>query len=64
MSVVCSVCSISTALILKIIAICKKHNLDKRRIMTCAKFGTIVMANNDLAVGEGGEGRQDLSNTL
>ena len=44
-------CGIATALILKIIAFCKKYNLDERSIMICAKFGTIVMANNDLARG-------------
>ena len=43
-------CGIATALILKIIAFCKKHNLDERWIM-CAKFGTIVMVNNYLAMG-------------
>ena len=51
MSVVCSVCGIAMALILKIIAFCKMHNLDERWIMMYAKFGTIVIANNDLARG-------------
>ena len=54
LSDVCSVCGFATALILKIIAFCKKHNLDERWIMVCAKFGTIVMANNDLARGGAG----------
>ena len=51
MSVVCSVCGIATALILKIMTFCKKHNLDERSIMICAKFGTIAMANKDLVRG-------------
>ena len=57
LSVVCSVCGIATALILNIIAFCKKHNLDERWIMMCVKFDTIVMANNDLAK----EGRDEIS---
>ena len=44
----------STALILKIMTFCKKHNLDEISIMICVKFGTIVMAINYLARGGGG----------
>ena len=47
-------CGFATAVILKIISFCKKHSLDEKRIMMCAKIGTIVKTNIDLAMGEDG----------